>query len=260
MTAAIRSLRGGDYASAIVAELVSAGIANGEACRKRLTEQGDLLKGDDHSAVFLVELAGQRCYCKLFLAKSRRQSLLFRLTRSRGQRSFDVASRLSILGLPVPSPLACLGLPGAVLFATEVVPGRDLKACWQAQPEADDWPDALAASGLALAALHDAGFSHGDTKWSNLIWDGSDVTLVDLDAVRRSADRSRRARDLARFTLNAEELGVPGARYEHFLHSYQVASGESRATLEKATLRALKPLRRRHLKRYGPRGHRLLGE
>ena len=108
--------------------------------------------------------------------------------------------------------------------------------------------------------MHGAGFSHGDTKWSNLLWDGSTVTLVDLDAVRRSADRSRRARDLARFTLNAEEMNVPASLYDHFLESYQLATGENRAKLEKMTLRALHGLRRRHLKRYGPRGHRLLGD
>ena len=143
---------------------------------------------------------------------------------------------------------------------TASVPGSDLKALWLEQSEADYWSAALGACGSALAGLHGAGFSHGDAKWSNLLWDGVTVTLVDLDAVRRSPVRSRRARDLARFTLNAEEMSVPASLYEHFLNSYRLASGESRAKLEKITLRALRVLRRRHLKRYGPRGHRLLGD
>ena len=262
MSSAVRVLRGEGFARDVAEELQRAdtGAISADSVKRHFEATGRLLKGDPHSAVYLAQLAGRHCYCKLFFAKSSRQRLLFRLNRSRGQRSFDVAHRLRALALPVPEPLACIGLPGAVLFVTDVAPGTDLKALWLQQVQAGDWPAALAACGLAMAQLHAAGFSHGDTKWSNLLWDGATVTLVDLDAVRHSADRSRRARDLARFTLNAEEMNVPAALYEHFLLSYGNASGESRATLEKLTLRALHGLRRRHLKRYGPRGHRLLGE
>ena len=262
MSGVIRVVRGGAFAETLAVELgqLEGGAVDARHVKRLLDARGRLLKGDPHSAVYLATLAGRDCYCKLFLAKSRRQSLLFRLTRSRGQRSFDVARRLSDLELPVPEPLACLGLPGAVLFVTARVPGSDLKALWLKAPQSDEWPAALSASGRALAGLHGTGFSHGDTKWSNLLWDGKTITLVDLDAVRRSPVRSRRARDLARFTLNAEEMGVPASLYEHFLDSYQLATGESRAKLEQMTLRALRVLRHRHLKRYGPRGHHLLGD
>ena len=107
MNSAVRVLRGDGFARDAAEELQRAGTGtvSADSVKRHFAATGRLLKGDPHSAVYLAQLVGRHCYCKLFLAKSSRQRLLFRLNRSRGQRSFDVAQRLHALALPVPEPL-----------------------------------------------------------------------------------------------------------------------------------------------------------
>lgn len=266
MSGAFRPLRGGARATEIAGELRAAMPAGTDAAtnkvssvRAALDSMGQCVKDDPFSAVFLAELRGRPCYCKLFIAKSPVQSLLFRLVRGRALRSYDSAESLRALGVQVAEPLACLGLNGGVLLVTEALPGDDIKALWMQRPDTVRWDRVMNACGSALAELHDTGYTHGDTKWSNWVWGDGRLTLVDLDAIRHSAQRSRRGRDLARFILNAEEMGLPRADFEHFLDAYTDISGISRDAVEAMALAPLRRLRKKHRKRYGQRGHTLMG-
>jgi hypothetical protein len=82
---------------------------------------------------------------------------------------------------------------------------------------------------------------------------------VDLDAVRGLRLRpARRARDLARFTLNAEEENVSPALYALFLDSYAQRAALPRDLLEGQIRPCLLKLRARHQMRSGPDGGALL--
>ena len=50
--------------------------------------------------------------------------------------------------------------------------GRDLRALWLEQPEPARAELLMRGAADTLAALHLAGFAHGDGKWSNLLWRG----------------------------------------------------------------------------------------
>lgn len=254
----LRSLRGDIWSEHLRRELAGSDLTPYDwVARNTLA-----LKSDEHSCVGLVQLSGRLCYLKCYRAKSHLQGLLFRSGYGRALRSFDAAQRLRAHQVPVPAPLACLSYPGYLLLLTEgLAGGRDLKALWLGQ-EAVDSPvrgDWLRGAAQSLARLHLAGFAHGDCKWSNLLWSDGEFSLVDLEAVSSSrAGGTGVLRDLARFTLNAEDLAVPQASYEVFVTEYLRRTGSPREALFESVLPMLDRLRARHREKYGERGHPLL--
>ena len=85
------------------------------------------------------------------------------------------------------------------------------------------------------------------------------MTFVDLDGVAKTGIRSgKQSRDLARFTLNAEELEIGLPLYDFFFESYLQVVNESRDEAVERMGPFLYSLRARHLSRYGPRGQRLV--
>lgn len=219
-----------------------------------------LLKSDEHSRVGLLTLREQLCYLKFYRAKSLPQQLLFRLRRGRAIAAFDIALELAAHRVPVPQPRACVQVPGGILLLTQGMPGAvDLKALWLQQSATSLAMQLMSAAGEVVGNLHSAGFVHGDCKWSNLLWSDGGFFLVDLEAVSHAVPGSRQqARDIARFTVNAEDLGVGAALYNQFFVSYLDRVGVSREALLAQVLPVLEELRARHLRKYGERGARLL--
>jgi len=250
-------LRDGPAAAALVDAL--APIQG--SVRDWLLGSGRVLKNDSHSVVVLLSLAGEERYIKLFVSKSSWQGVMFRFSLSRAVRSCDFARRLRDAGLAVPQAQGCLLVPEGALLITEAVPGDDLKSLWQGDSgRARDWAVIMQRTANTVAALHRAGFAHGDCKWANLVMTDERCVLVDLDGVRKAAWGSRQqAADIARFTLNAEELSLPMKYYDAFVDSYCLCTGGKRSDVTGAALPVLLNLRRRHASKYGHRGHPLLG-
>jgi hypothetical protein len=92
-----------------------------------------------------------------------------------------------------------------------------------------------------------------------MLWAQERLYLVDLDAVVTArAGSAQQARDLARFTLNAEEQELQPALYEKFLQEYLQLTTVSRQDLMRAMLTPLKKLRQRHQDKYGAGGQPLV--
>jgi tRNA A-37 threonylcarbamoyl transferase component Bud32 len=251
-----RTLRGSLWAQAL-GECLAQGPDTTASWMEQRTR---LLKSDTYSRVGLLELRGQACLLKLYLAKSPWQRLAFRLGYSRALRSFDMAQALADRGLPVPAPRACVQVEEGMLLLTEGIPdGRDLRALWLEQPEAGRAELLMRGAADTLAALHLAGFAHGDGKWSNLLWCGERLLLVDLDAVRQVKAGPgaglplppRQLRDLARFTVDAQELGATPPQYDIFLRRYAERMSCAREDLLSAIEDPANAIRLRHARKYG---------
>jgi tRNA A-37 threonylcarbamoyl transferase component Bud32 len=228
------------------------------------TKQLQVIKSTASSLVGLVEIDEQPCYLKFYLTKSRWQWLWFRLGLGRGPRSFKMANELLRCGILVPRPLACVLAPRGMILLTEAISdATDMQTMWErgligAEDEAAHccWHTA----GTSLAQLHNAGFVHGDYKWSNLIYHQEDFYLVDLEAVTAfGRQNKKRYRDLARFILNAEDMGAPRHCYELFMSAYLDVSGELEQNVVAGTMPFLSAMRSHHIQKYGPRGHALMG-
>jgi len=226
-----------------------------------------LLKSDTYSRVGLLRIREQTCCLKLYIAKSSMQRLGFRLGIGRGITAFDAADRLLVAGLHVPTPRACLLVPEGMLLLTQgVEDSRDLRDLWQAEPTESIASQYMRRAGEILSVLHHAGFSHGDCKWSNLLWSGESFSLVDLEDVRRvgtagtevTSLHARQLQDIARFTADAEALGASASQYESFLGSYCMGADDLRDQLLDGIRPLVGVIRTRHQKKYGHRYEPLL--
>lgn len=97
--------------------------------------------------------------------------------------------------VPVPAPLGEAVLPGGdrllVLPFLEGASGVEGLA-----PERATRSAQLRALGEAVAAVHAAGYTHGDLHAGNVLFQESSVVLLDLQHARRSRSPARRLRDL----------------------------------------------------------------
>ena len=256
MATSYRVIRGEHWAQALLAKLVDAD----RDTSAWMDAHTHLLKRDRYSQVGLLQLAGRPCCLKLYRCKSSLQSLQFALGRGRAVNSFDGGHSLRAAGVAVPEALALLRVPGGMLLLCSAIEqAENLQVLWPRVDSCATREQILDRAAQLLARLHSAGFAHGDCKWSNWLWARGQLYLVDLDAVCQAAAGDRRqARDLARFTLNAEELSLQPALYDLFLEGYLSAMGLSREVLMPPMLVELQRLRQRHLQHYGEPGQRLV--
>ena len=229
------------------------------------TKHLQIIKSTASSLVGLVEIDQQPCYLKFYVSKSRWQRLGFRLGLGRGSRSFRMANELLHHGILVPRPLSCVLVPRGMILLTEAISdATDMQTLWERGLTESDGEDTehscWHAAGMCLATLHNAGFMHGDFKWSNLLYHQESFYLVDLEAVAIAGPASKkRFRDLARFTLNAEDMGAPRHCYRLFLNAYLEASGQHEKNVVAGTMPFLRAMRSHHVNKYGARGHALMG-
>jgi len=203
---------------------------------------GTFVEGRCHRPIFV----------KYYPARSALQKLRRRLGLAPAGRAFARARQLHQAAVRVPEPLCCIPLGGAGdLLLTEALQGPNLGDAWPLLDSAGRQHQLRAAADL-LANLHAAGFRHRDAKWENFVLASDQLWLVDLDGSGRLRRARRdRARDLARFTLSAEQFQVPAASYRLFLQQYQAAGGQGVDSLLPHIRSALQRLRQRHRERYG---------
>ena len=223
------------------------------------SQHAQTVKDTAHSWVGFVELDGTSVCVKVFRAQGLAQQFSVRLGRHRALRSFTSANNLLKARLPVPLPIACLQVGADMLLVTErLSEGDDLLSLWQSLGEhlpAVVWREA----GVVIGQMHRAGFVHGDCKWSNMYRARDQHYLLDLEAVARvGVGASVQYRDVARFVLNAEDMGASQGILQAFLTAYAGEVDSSIEEVSSATLPHLKRLRQRHERKYGSRGHILL--
>ena len=254
VAADLRVLRDGKWPQAL-AEALRA--APGD-CWQWIATHGRVIKLDSYSCAALIELRGQSCFVKLYRPRGRLHRWLLGTAQGRPLRSQKAARELLLAGVQVPAPRGCLRADGGLLTLAEgLVAAEDMQTRWSSASDAVR-RELMSAAAIAMARLHLAGYCHGDCKWSNLLCMDGQVYLVDLDAVRSAPVGGRRQlRDLARFTLNAEELAADSGHYAYFFDVYLAQLGLARDVISSGMLPQLHKLRERHRKQYGSSGQRL---
>lgn len=219
-----------------------------------LRQRSRVIKDEPASMVGLVEMRRRPCCLKLYRGRPVVQ-LLCLLRLGRPMASYRTGLKLAAQGVPVPRPFSCVIAFEGVLLLTEGLPeAGDYNRLWQAGPGREQSLGMMRAAGETIAGFHGAGYTHGDCKWNNLVWSEQTCFLVDLDGARRRplfGAARRRARDIARFAVSAEEADVSTGLLDEFLDSYLRRSGEDRDQLLKRMQPHLTKLRNRHRERYG---------
>jgi tRNA A-37 threonylcarbamoyl transferase component Bud32 len=231
-----------------LSQLAAAGSDAGDY----LSQLGGLVKDGAASQAWLVEFEGVACFAKLYRHKSPLRRFLPGVTARRPRRAFHMASTMHREGLAVPRPLCCIAVPaGVLLLSAALARCESLAVAWPSLP-AQRRKDCLALAARALAALHRAGYSHGDCKWHNLVIVRDTCYLVDLERARRGAGDRGRARDVGRFAVAAEEAGVSQDQFDAWRLDYQSRVGlQTGDSFMAAASRYADLVRRRHARRYG---------
>lgn len=228
-----------------------------------------IIKADTYSQVGLAETETLgKIYVKRYSAKFCWHRLAMLLVLGRPVKCFKMSSALLEHGLPVPEPYGLItakgffGFPHSSYYLCQgLIDAEDLKSFYMAADDSHSAiiKDRLQCVGRQLAQLHNAGYMHGDCKWSNILLQGTEVFFVDLDNSRKTFGRDAEAKDLARFILNAEELAIGKVAFECFINAYCETRNNASNTLMSSSKFQLDKLRIKHLARYGDRGERLMG-
>lgn len=254
MAGKVKIKRGDVWAARLKEQLTESPLGAAEWMEEHthiLNNNADTLSG-------LLQVDDELAYLKLYRFNSLRRKVQYRLGRADSLRNFRRALELGDKGLAVPKPLACLAVQqGTLLVTSGMSGGGNLAQLWHNRVAEDNFDAMMRSAGETLAALHAAGYTYGDCRWVNLFWNGERVHLTYLDATRKSrVGGIQQARDLARFTANAEEFGIGSGLFELFLEMYlQGVQGNRREVVERM-IRPLYRIRGQHLS--GGYGQRLV--
>jgi len=245
MGSTVRLIHGGAEWAGLLSDL-----ANGT--EQWVRENGSVVKESEYELTARIRVNDQACFLKLYRYKSIWRRWFFAPGMRRPLGAYRIAREMAAAGSPVPAPLACLQVPeGVVLLMAALPESKNLADVWADLLDTAQLAYLLAAA-RAIATVHLSGYAHGDCKWHNLVSSDDCCYLVDLDASRPAQIRSdRQARDVARFTVNAEEMQLAPALYTQFLNSYADITGWEREELVAHLRPHLDRFRRRHRKRYG---------
>ena len=161
----------------------------------------------------------------------------FRL--SRGERIWKFYDAIVRNGVFIPEPVFLLEIKRFLFttktyLATRWIDGAcslDHLASAGKIPESGDLQVILLKYVDAIANLHNAGFVHGDLKWSNLLCVSNrdpDIALIDLDALEKTSSVRMLARDFGRFLIPPKHYQLQRETIDLLIERYLGRRGESR--------------------------------
>ncbi|MCX5644066.1 MAG: hypothetical protein NTZ17_05195 [Phycisphaerae bacterium] len=174
-----------------------------------LMRQGRVLKDDYASFISRVLWNGHDAVIKRYNHRGFWHSLRHTIKGSRAKRNWLNAHQLMSLKIATPEPLAYVDqYRGPLLwqsyFVARFVPGPQVHEILHDETVAESPKQRI--SDLVLELLHrmaEHGVSHGDMKHTNILYDGTDVVLTDLDGMRIGGTgwlrRHRYRRDVNRY-------------------------------------------------------------
>lgn len=164
-------------------------------------DNGQLLKRGNTCTVASVDAGGLAVVIKRYNRKSLGHALSRLWRPSRGWHSWREGHRLRLFGIPTPAPLAIVEerwgpLRGRAWLINARCTGTDLLSLLDA--DLPPPPPIAAALQTLFSTLHREHISHGDLKATNLLWDGEQIQVIDLDAMKQHRSASSHARAWAR--------------------------------------------------------------
>ena len=161
---------------------------------------------------------------KRFNQKNRWNYLKDLFRPSRAIRAYRNAYHLELLGITTPRPVAaaerrcCRVLLNSYLVTEEIAGATDLRTAEKLDIET------ARRAGALIGQLHAAGFTHGDLKAANIVWDmAGKVYLLDLDGLDyvKTIAPAQGTDDLRRLARGvADNKLVTEAHREAFLKGY----------------------------------------
>jgi tRNA A-37 threonylcarbamoyl transferase component Bud32 len=161
----------------------------------------------------------------------------FRL--SRGERTWKFHDEIVRSGVFVPEPVLLLEIKTFLFTMKTYVATRWIDVAFspgslgleEKIPESVDIQLMLFKCVDAIANLHNAGFIHGDLKWSNFLCmrnRDTDIALIDLDSLRKTSSVRMQGRDFARFLIPPKNYQLRQDMIDLLTERYLGKRGSSR--------------------------------
>ncbi len=174
-----------------------------------LMQEGQVLKNDHASFVSRVLWNGQDAVIKRYNHRGLWHSFRHTIKGSRAKRNWGHAERLLSLKIATPEPLAYVDqYRGPLLwqsyFVARFVAGPQVHEILRDQSVAGEQKHRVHDQVLdLLRRMAEHGISHGDMKHTNILYDGTNVVITDLDGMRIGGTswlrRRRYRRDVDRY-------------------------------------------------------------
>lgn len=192
-----------------------------------LLREGEILKAGNTCFVARVRWNQSDVVIKRYNHKGLWHSLRHTLKGSRARRNWLHANRLRFLGIPTARAIAYIDeWRGPLLwqsyFVMHFVPGTPVSGIFRSEQTSDAQKQHIHEQIVSLLhRMAGHGISHGDMKHGNLLFDGKEVILIDLDGMRVGGTgrlwRRRCRRDVERYLrdlsgLNTISIPSQGAR------------------------------------------------
>jgi tRNA A-37 threonylcarbamoyl transferase component Bud32 len=183
----------------------------------RWLDAGTPLKQGRTATLAMIEHGGRKLVIKRYNIKGPGHALSRCWRPSRAWHSWVAGYRLEFLGIATPHPLAMIEnrygpmqrLRGTAWLIVEHCDGGSLADSFSSTSSMDPPNPEIAAIGALFHQLAEARISHGDLKATNLLWCGTRLSLIDLDAMCQHRDSPTFMRswhkDRQRFLRNWQE-------------------------------------------------------
>jgi len=172
----------------------------------------------------------------------------FRL--SRGERTWNFYDDIRQSKIIVPEPIILIEVKKLIFTTKTYVATRWIDRAFKLDqialrkdiPYSFDLQSILYQCVDTIAYLHNAGFIHGDLKWSNFLYihkRNSNIILTDLDALKKSSSASSQSKDFARFLIAPEKHSFEKETIRLLIERYLKTRDSSRSSLKKTIQRYL---------------------
>ena len=229
----------------------------------RWFQAGDLvLKKDQYITVKLLQCGEGAVVAKRFSPKNCLYHIKIWIKKERVFQLWEMTNIFKSLGVPVASPLGYIierkGLlrTASYFFSQYLKGAQDLRRLSQDIQDFPMWIEKkkiISRFAQMLSRLHNDGFCHGDTKWSNIMADRNtgEFWMIDLDgaaSVKSPLDHGV-CKDISRFVVDIMECPLSEKEIETFMTTYCEKRSLNKRHLQKKVAPYIKKIINRHQKK-----------
>lgn len=225
---------------------------------KWFAQSDKTIKKDGSITVKELAVDGETLLAKKITRKNLGDSLRGHWKKNRVQHLWNISHAFLDLDMPVPQPRGYFVSESKkenYFFCEHLSSAKTLLSISMSQTNFAEWLSSnalLENIAASLARMHNYGYTHGDTKWANIMIDSSGDSFwwIDLDGVRHHRKQFNRwiFKDIARFVVDILESNLNDAFAETFIKKYGKKRGVHASYIEQHIKPFVNKIRKRHLR------------
>ncbi len=225
-----------------------------------IQKNGEIIKEDKGITAAIIKSCSNRSFfCKRFLPKNKFHFLKVLYAGERARILWRISHAFLDLGIPVPQPIAYVVyghnplMHKGLFFSAALPETKTLLSISRDKVDFSDWisnNNLLVKIAENLALMHNYGYSHGDTKWGNILINEGQNSFcwIDLDSAKKNSNMNNRwfYKDVARFAVDIIESSLEKKWFDIFVESYAAKRRMSPRQLHEKIKPFVKKIHKRH--------------